>query len=256
MEGINKKRNTVSFSDFSNTLIQKAQLETRKSLANSGEVLGKKLIHSLENGTSPLLPNSDGIVYVKPVWNITSGKICRNITLLALLERQAELKTNETAFVTYNSIYRANKKGIKTAKREGELGLNITGVSNGLLKTSRWFNLSQLTNSKALLDFCGKQFTLEKKSSIPLYCNAQNHIDYLAQALAAITTNTPLVVNKEQKEAFVHDAVLNLSKNRLAVYHMANKAWKKAERYIASINEIARPHHKANKTREINGISR
>lgn len=255
MEGIDRQH-TVSFSEFSNTLIQKAHNEEIKSLVNSRKILGIKLIHSLKNKTSPLLPGNDGIIHVKPVWNITTGKICRNITLLALLERQAELKTAETAFVLYSSIYKANKKGIQTAKKEGELGLDITGVTDGLPKTLIWFNLSQLTDSKALLDFYGKQLTLEKKQRKPLFCNAQNYIDYLAQTLAAITTNTPLVVSKEQKEAFVHDAVSNLSKDRLAIYRMANKAWRKTERYIEVMNEIAKPHHKVNKAKEINGISR
>lgn len=247
---------------FDSIITQKHQVVM--PLALSGKVLADKLIESLENNKSPLLPK-DGVINEKPVWNARTGALCRSITLLALLERRAELNTDTNAFVTWQSIYTARTQGVNTAVRKGEHGLNMTLVdAKDREQTLRWLNLSQLTDGKALLDYFGARPEIDIAAKKVVVCSARNHIDYLAQVMAAITTCTPLSVTDAQKDAFVYNIVADLSRprthgepNRLAIYHIANRAWKKAGQYIEAMNEVAAPRHKRTaKAREEYGMSR
>lgn len=261
MENIDIRQNNV-LQTFDASIAQKPQVVM--SLAKSGELLSQMFITSLKNNKSPLLPNEDGLITVQPVWNARTGAICRNITLLALLERRAELKTDVNSFATWQAIYTARAHGVNTAVRKGEQGFNMTLMdANSKEQTIRWLNLSQLTDSKALLDYYGIQPNIDIMPHKVIACSACNSIDYIAQALAAITTCTPLAVTPTQKEVFVHDtaAILNRPRqngdiDRLAIYHITDKAWKKARHYIETINGMTSHRKKVERTMEECGMSR
>lgn len=74
---------------------------------------GEKVYESLENGTSPLLPNKDGFVDLRPAYNLASNtryassQAGQAITQVLLLEKKAELNSKSSAFVTFDTVHNA-----------------------------------------------------------------------------------------------------------------------------------------------------
>ena len=93
-------------------------LKKTKSSYDYFKELGDKVLASLKNGTSPLLPNKDGFVDLQPAYNINSNEKAEGLTQIMLLTKAAELGVPSKGFVTFETLQKAQKAGVENAGDE------------------------------------------------------------------------------------------------------------------------------------------
>lgn len=208
--------------------------------------LGDKVLTSLENGTSPFLPNKDGFVDLQPAYNINNNEKAQGLTQIMLLTKAAELSAASKGFVTFETIAKAQKAGVECKIAKGSKGVVIPIVDSknwGEIKfKNTWFNIAQVENAENLIAFCKEKITeqykkdvayinekypnsdyAEKKNPaervmekinekvIPLNEATKEPFQYLAQVLNAVQSGRKLYVTPEQAEAFKTATIAKLS---------------------------------------------
>ena len=221
-------------------------LKKTKSSYDYFRELGDKVLASLENGTSPLLPNKDGFVDLQPAYNINSNEKAEGLTQIMLLTKAAELGVPSNGFVTFEILQKAQKAGVECKLAKGSKGVVIPVVDPknwGEIKfKNTWFNISQVENSENLIAYCKQKMTeqyqkdvayinekhpnseyaakknpadrvMEKANEkvIPLNEKTAEPFQYIAQVLNAVQSGRKLFVTPEQAEAFKSAAVAKLS---------------------------------------------
>lgn len=221
-------------------------LKKTKSSYDYFRELGDKVLASLENGTSPLLPNKDGFVDLQPAYNINSNEKAEGLTQIMLLTKAAELGVPSNGFVTFETLQKAQKAGVECKLAKGSKGVVIPVVDPknwGEIKfKNTWFNISQVENSENLIAYCKQKMTeqyqkdvayinekhpnseyaakknpadrvMEKANEkvIPLNEKTAEPFQYIAQVLNAVQSGRKLFVTPEQAEAFKSAAVAKLS---------------------------------------------
>lgn len=221
-------------------------LKKTKSSYDYFKELGDKVLASLENGTSPLLPNKDGFVDLQPAYNINSNEKAEGLTQIMLLTKAAELGVPSNGFVTFETLQKAQKAGVECKLAKGSKGVVIPVVDPknwGEIKfKNTWFNISQVENSENLIAYCKQKMTeqyqkdvayinekhpnseyaakknpaervMEKANEkvIPLNEKTAEPFQYIAQVLNAVQSGRKLFVTPEQAEAFKSAAVAKLS---------------------------------------------
>lgn len=208
--------------------------------------LGNSLLASLRNGTSPFLPNKDGFVDLQPAYNINTNQKAEGLTQIMLLTKSAELGAVSNAFVTFETIKKAQDAGVECKLAKGSHGVVIPVVDGknwGEIKfKNNWFNISQVENGENLIAFCKQKMTEQyekdvqyinenhpnsnyaaKKNPaervmetvnekvIPLNEKTAEPFQYLAQVLNAVQTGRKLFVTPEQAENFKAKAIEKLA---------------------------------------------
>lgn len=203
---------------------------------------GETLTESLKNGTSPLLPGSDGFVDLKPAYNINTNSKSEGLAQLMLLEKQKELDAPTAGFVTFETVKKAQEAGVDCKIAKGSKGVVIPTVDEknwGEIKfKSTWFNISQIENADKLVEFCKEKMTekynndvayikehypnstyKEKKNPAELDMNRPNEkamplnekteepFQYIAQVFNAVQTGRKLYVTPEQAASFKEKTV-------------------------------------------------
>ena len=221
-------------------------LKKTKSSYDYFKELGDKVLASLENGTSPLLPNKDGFVNLQPAYNINSNEKAEGLTQIMLLTKAAELGVPSKGFVTFETLQKAQKAGVECKLAKGSKGVVIPVVDSknwGEIKfKNTWFNISQVENAENLIAYCKQKMTeqyqkdvayinekhpnseyaakknpadrvMEKANEkvIPLNEKTAEPFQYIAQVLNAVQSGRKLFVTPEQAEAFKSAAVAKLS---------------------------------------------
>lgn len=221
-------------------------LKKTKSSYDYFKELGDKVLASLENGTSPLLPNKDGFVDLQPAYNINSNEKAEGLTQIMLLTKAAELGVPSKGFVTFEALQKAQKAGVECKLAKGSKGVVIPVVDSknwGEIKfKNTWFNISQVENAENLIAYCKQKMTeqyqkdvayinekhpnseyaakknpadrvMEKANEkvIPLNEKTAEPFQYIAQVLNAVQSGRKLFVTPEQAEAFKSAAVAKLS---------------------------------------------
>lgn len=221
-------------------------LKKTKSSYDYFKELGDKVLASLENGTSPLLPNKDGFVDLQPAYNINSNEKAEGLTQIMLLTKAAELGVPSKGFVTFETLQKAQKAGVECKLAKGSKGVVIPVVDSknwGEIKfKNTWFNISQVENAENLIAYCKQKMTeqyqkdvayinekhpnseyaakknpadrvMEKANEkvIPLNEKTAEPFQYIAQVLNAVQSGRKLFVTPEQAEAFKSAAVAKLS---------------------------------------------
>ena len=221
-------------------------LKKTKSSYDYFKELGDKVLTSLENGTSPLLPNKDGFVDLQPAYNINSNEKAEGLTQIMLLTKAAELGVPSKGFVTFETLQKAQKAGVECKLAKGSKGVVIPVVDSknwGEIKfKNTWFNISQVENAENLIAYCKQKMTeqyqkdvayinekhpnseyaakknpaervMEKANEkvIPLNEKTAEPFQYIAQVLNAVQSGRKLFVTPEQAEAFKSAAVAKLS---------------------------------------------
>ena len=221
-------------------------LKKTKSSYDYFKELGDKVLDSLKNGTSPLLPNKDGFVDLQPAYNINSNEKAEGLTQIMLLTKAAELGVPSNGFVTFETLQKAQKAGVECKLAKGSKGVVIPVVDPknwGEIKfKNTWFNISQVENSENLIAYCKQKMTeqyqkdvayinekhpnseyaakknpaervMEKANEkvIPLNEKTAEPFQYIAQVLNAVQSGRKLFVTPEQAEAFKSAAVAKLS---------------------------------------------
>lgn len=221
-------------------------LKKTKSSYDYFKELGDKVLASLENGTSPLLPNKDGFVDLQPAYNINSNEKAEGLTQIMLLTKAAELGVPSNGFVTFETLQKAQKAGVECKLAKGSKGVVIPVVDPknwGEIKfKNTWFNISQIENAENLIAYCKQKMTkqyqkdvayinekhlnseyaakknpaervMEKANEkvIPLNEKTAEPFQYIAQVLNAVQSGRKLFVTPEQAEAFKSAAVAKLS---------------------------------------------
>lgn len=205
-------------------------------------LLGKTLTESLQNGTSPLLPGKDGLVDLKPAYNINTNLKSEGLTQIMLLEKQKELNAPTAGFVTFETVKKAQESGIDCKIAKGSKGVDIPAVDEknwGEIKfKNTWFNISQIENADKLVEYCKEKMTekynkdvayikehypnsayKEKKNPAKLDMNRSNEkviplnekteepFQYIAQVLNAVQSGRKLYVTPEQAASFKEKTV-------------------------------------------------
>ena len=226
-----------------------------------GSIYAAKIKNSLINGSSPFLPNDQGLIDLKATYNMHTNKLNRGITQIMLKERQSELNAPTGAFVTFDTIREAQLSGVDCYVIKGQHGFDIQ-VQNPEnkedIRTMKWFNICQIVNPEKLKVYLDEQMKLrtqktndynkehnpsfkekknpaEKNMNRPndkvMKINFESPEEYLGQILAAMSTGTKLVVTKEQAELFKKTTIEALERerkdgkiDRLAIFKIASKA--------------------------------
>lgn len=234
----------------------------------------KQLETSILDGTSPFLPNKDGFVDLKGAYNMRDNKLHHGLTQLMLKERQVELGAPTGAFVSLDTVLKAQKEGnVDCHIRKGEHGFDIQ-VKNSKTdetKTIKWFNISQIVNPENLKTYLDEQ--MAKRTQETNEYNKQNHPDweeaknpalkdmerpnenvlranfvypeeYLGQVFAAMSTGTKLMVSPKQEEHFKKTLIDSLNKKLengdpdvFAIFKIASKANEICKKTVVHLNK-------------------
>ena len=237
-----------------------------------GAIFAAKFKKSLADGTSPFLPK-DGIVKASGVYNLRTNQLHRGISQLMLKERQAELGAESGAFVSFDTITKAQKSGCDCGIKHGEHGYDILVRNPEDEKDERvikWFNESQLVNPENLRKYLAeemqrnaaeKQAWLDvnrpgkhakdastknpgRENSGLIECTAKTPEEYLGQVFAAMSTGNDLKVSPEIADNFVKKTTEALNKeykpkvkDHLAVFKLAGKANELCKAYVQAIHQ-------------------
>lgn len=226
-----------------------------------GSIFAAKVKNSLRNGKSPFLPNEQGVIDLKGTYNMCTNELNHGITQIMLKERQSELNAPTGAFVTFDTIRKAQQNGIDCAVIKGQHGFDIQ-VQNPEnkedIRTMKWFNISQIANPENLKSYLDEQMSLKtqetnayNKEHNPTFKDKKNPAEkvmdrpndkvmkinfetpeqYFGQVLAAMSTGTKLIVSKEQAEIFKKQTIDALENehtkgkiDRFAIFKLASNA--------------------------------
>ena len=221
-------------------------MKREKSSYDYFKELGDRVLASLNDGTSPFLPNKDGFVDLQPAYNINNNEKAEGLTQIMLLTKAAELGASSNGFVTFETIKKAQDAGVECKLAKGSKGIVIPVVDSknwGEIKfKNNWFNISQVENADKLIAFCKEKMTAQfqkdiayinekhpnsdyaaKKNPaervmervnekvIPLNEKTTEPFQYFAQVLNAVQSGRKLYVTPEQAEAFKTATIAKLS---------------------------------------------
>jgi len=239
---------TVSINQFEDALKNASPmpLYEKKSKEKSSydyfQELGDTLVKSLKDGTSPLLPNKDGFVDLQPAYNASKNTKTEGLTQIMLLTKKAELNAPTAAFVTFESVKKAQEAGVECKIAKGSKGVTIPAVDlknwSEIKFKNTWFNFAQVEGAEALKAFLDAKMTEQYKKDVqyinehypnsaykekknpadfvmnkenlkamPLNEKTEEPYQYLAQVLNAVNTGRKLYVTPEQAEKFKNKAV-------------------------------------------------
>lgn len=242
------EQKTVSVNVFEESLKNASPmpLYEKKSKEKSSydyfQELGEILVKSLNDGTSPLLPNKDGFVDLQPAYNAKNNTKSEGLTQIMLLTKKAELNAPTAAFVTFETLKKAQEAGIECKIAKGSKGVVVPVIDlkdwNTIKFKNTWFNLSQVEGAENLKEYLDGKMTeqyqkdvqyikehypdstyKEKKNpatfemnkenvkAMPLNEKTEEPYQYLAQVLNAVNTGRKLYVTPEQAEKFKTKAV-------------------------------------------------
>lgn len=245
-------KNPVTIDNFEDGLKQSSPMpllnvdRKRKSGYDYLEELSNKLIASIKDGTSPLLPNAEGFVDLKPAYNFANNKVQSGLTQVMLLEKMKELGSPSNGFITFDMLKKAQDAGVDCKLMKGSKGVVIPIFEKGKIKEvdvkNNWFNLSQIENADALVAFYKEKMTeqwkkdvayinekhpdsdyaekknpaeknmaKENKNIIPLNDKTTEAFQYIAQVINAMNTGRKLFVTPEQAAAFKTKAIQELT---------------------------------------------
>ena len=111
-------KNPVTIDNFEDGLKQSSPMpllnvdRKRKTGYDYLEELSNKLIASIKDGTSPLLPNAEGFVDLKPAYNFANNKVQSGLTQVMLLEKMKELGSPSNGFITFDMLKKAQDAGV------------------------------------------------------------------------------------------------------------------------------------------------
>lgn len=204
--------------------------------------LGDAFSESLKNGTSPFLPNKDGMVDLTPAYNINKNTKAEGLAQIMLLTKAAELGAQDKGFVTFETVKNAQEEGVECKIAKGSKGTVIPVVDekdwSQIKFKNTWFNISQVENGEKLVEWCKERMTEQYKEDVqyinehypnstykeklnpaeknmarpnektmPLNENTKEAYQYLAQVLNAVNSGRKLYVTPEQAENFKVNAV-------------------------------------------------
>ena len=245
-------KNPVTIDNFEDGLKQSSPMpllnvdRKRKSGYDYLEELSNKLIASIKDGTSPLLPNAEGFVDLNPAYNFANNKVQSGLTQVMLLEKMKELGSPSNGFITFDMLKKAQDAGVDCKLMKGSKGVVIPIFEKGKIKEvdvkNNWFNLSQIENADALVAFYKEKMTeqwkkdvayinekhpdsdyaekknpaeknmaKENKNIIPLNDKTTEAFQYIAQVINAMNTGRKLFVTPEQAAAFKTKAIQELT---------------------------------------------
>lgn len=245
-------KNPVTIDNFEDGLKQSSPMpllnvdRKRKTGYDYLEELSNKLIASIKDGTSPLLPNAEGFVDLKPAYNFANNKVQSGLTQVMLLEKMKELGSPSNGFITFDMLKKAQDAGVDCKLMKGSKGVVIPIFEKGKIKEvdvkNNWFNLSQIENADALVAFYKEKMTeqwkkdvayinekhpdsdyaekknpaeknmaKENKNIIPLNDKTTEAFQYIAQVINAMNTGRKLFVTPEQAAAFKTKAIQELT---------------------------------------------
>ena len=245
-------KNPVTIDNFEDGLKQSSPMpllnvdRKRKTGYDYLEELSNKLIASIKDGTSPLLPNAEGFVDLNPAYNFANNKVQSGLTQVMLLEKMKELGSPSNGFITFDMLKKAQDAGVDCKLMKGSKGVVIPIFEKGKIKEvdvkNNWFNLSQIENADALVAFYKEKMTeqwkkdvayinekhpdsdyaekknpaeknmaKENKNIIPLNYKTTEAFQYIAQVINAMNTGRKLFVTPEQAAAFKTKAIQELT---------------------------------------------
>lgn len=245
-------KNPVTIDNFEDGLKQSSPMpllnvdRKRKTGYDYLEELSNKLIASIKDGTSPLLPNAEGFVDLNPAYNFANNKVQSGLTQVMLLEKMKELGSPSNGFITFDMLKKAQDAGVDCKLMKGSKGVVIPIFEKGKIKEvdvkNNWFNLSQIENADALVAFYKEKMTeqwkkdvayinekhpdsdyaekknpaeknmaKENKNIIPLNDKTTEAFQYIAQVINAMNTGRKLFVTPEQAAAFKTKAIQELT---------------------------------------------
>jgi len=188
-----------------------------KSSYDYFKTLGESLAKSLSDGTSPLLPDENGIISLHPAYNVNTNKKSEGLAQLMLLEKQAELKAPSAGFVTFDTVKKAQEAGVECKIMKGSKGIVIPVVDEKdwgkITFKNTWFNISQIENSDKLVAWCKENMTREFNKKVQYinehypdstYSKPKNPAELDMERMSPNTE--PLKLNDETKEPYQYIA--------------------------------------------------
>lgn len=262
----------ITLNDFKKDLSQTPPMQFDQKREKTGfyyfKMLGEKLKESIASDSSPFLPDNNNLIDLKPAYDIYNNTKFSSLTQIMLLTKQAELKASSAGFVSYEIIQKAQKDGVPCDVKKGSKGLVIPVVDNKdwskIIYKNTWYNISQVENSEALIDYCKdvmtekyvqninynnsnyplSQFKKQKNPAtfsfdrpnmgiMSLNFRTKEPYQYLAQVFYAIDSGKKLLVKPEQASEFKDKALALLSAEYkpgnldvCAVKKLANSAYR------------------------------
>ena len=224
-------------------------LKKEKSSYDLFKELGNKVLASLENGTSPFLPNKDGFVDLQPAYNINTNEKLSGLTQIMLLTRASEIGASSKGFVTFETVKKAQSAGVECRVKNGpKIVIPVVDQKDWseIKFKNTWINISEIENADNLVAFCKKKMTeqyqkdvayinenypnseyaakknpaekvmekvMEKVNEkvIPLNEKTKEPFQYLAQVLNAVQSGKKLYVTPEQAENFKNGMIAKLT---------------------------------------------
>lgn len=255
-------KNPVTIESFGENLKEIPPMRIGKKEKTGYDILpalSDSILKSIESGKSPFLPNKDGFVDIHPAYNINTNTFigehvgkedkvrrCNSLFQIALLTRAAELGSPTNAFVTWQTIKKAQEAGIECKIIKGEKGIEIPSLDfndySKIVGSNKYFNVSQIENADALIAYCKAEMTKKYEEDVayikanypdstykeklnpadknmekaatkfsPLNEKTENTVQYLSQALYNFMNGSMLKVTPEQAEAFKSNIIKDLT---------------------------------------------
>lgn len=246
------KKESASVAEFENVIGNASPMplynntKKEKSSYDYFNELGKELADSLASGKSPLLPGKDGFIDIQPAFNVKNNDKLEGMFQIMLLTKAAELNAPSNAFVTFDTVKKAQEAGVDCKVVKGSKGIVLPAVDESdwskITFKNNWFNLSQIENADKLVEYCNSEMTkqyekdvafikekhpdstyAEKKNpanrnmsknnvkAMPLNEKTEQPFQYLAQVLNALHSNRKLHVTPQQAEQFKNKALSMLN---------------------------------------------
>lgn len=150
--------NPVTLEKFESTVVEMPAIKKPLTKYDRAVILSKEFENSLKDGTMPFLPNEQGVVDVKCAYNMNSNKAHKAHTQLFLSMRAKKLGSPTGAFVTSDTIKKAQDNGVKVLIKKGEHGKDLEIKDGSVMK---WFNASQLEGADELRKYLDEKIQKE-----------------------------------------------------------------------------------------------
>lgn len=193
----------VSISNFSEVISMESPLplsdeqkRERSKISSEFLKLTDMLLDSIRKGNSPLLPDMNGNINLKPVINAGNKKNLSGIEKIMLLTKASELNAPTNIFITYNDIVKAFEHGIDCSINKGEHGITIPVVQDhnwyNVISNEKWFNICQLKNPEKIIEFYKNMEPEKNRRNYPFNKNTREPYQYLYQILKALDMNASI----------------------------------------------------------------
>lgn len=179
-----------------------------------------KLIYdAIENGTAPFLPDVNGNVNTKAIFNGNTGFCVNAKDLIPLKIIQGD---QSNMVVTYKSVQNA-----KTVIKEGEKGFFYNFQrEDKTIGTSQFFFPEQTQDPQKVIDNISKNINKLYPNGIPnsnkvIEITSSDPLNYLSEYVAACKSGSTLKVSSEIAQEF-KDKMIPILKNQTAKYDNKN----------------------------------